>query len=149
VRSVFVDTGAFYALADAGESAHASAKATLKELEKKQTALVTTTDVVDEIVTLVRYRLGHAVAVTLGNRLLASSWCRVVEVTDEIRNAAWQIFVQYADQRFSLTDCTSFATMRAMELTEAFAFDQTDFLAAGFSVVPGSLEATPRKSRRR
>src|SRR5436190_12538348 len=80
-------------------------KATLEELEKKQTALVTTTDVVDEIVTLVRYRLGHAAAITLGNRLLASSWCRLVEVTGEIHNAAWQIFVQYKDQSFSLTDC--------------------------------------------
>jgi predicted nucleic acid-binding protein len=149
VNSVFIDTGALYALADAGESTHALAKTTLEELEKRQTALVTTTDVVDEIVTLVRYRLGHAAAVTLGNRLLASSWCRIVEVTDEIRNAAWQIFVQYADQSFSLTDCTSFATMRTMEIAEAFAFDRTDFLAAGFSVIPGPPGATPRKNRRR
>jgi uncharacterized protein len=149
VSSVFIDTGAFYALADSGESAHALAKATLVELEKKQIALVTTTDVVDEIVTLVRFRLGHAAAVTLGDRLLASGWCRVVEVTDEVRNAAWQIFVQYEDQSFSFTDCTSFATMRTMELAEAFTFDRTDFLAAGFSVIPRRAEATPRQTRRR
>ena len=149
MSAVFIDTGAFYALADTGESTHALAKATLEGLEKKQTVLVTTTDVVDEIVTLVRYRLGHAAAVTLGNRLLESSWCRVVDVTDEIRSAAWLVFVQYEDQRFSLTDCTSFATMRTMEIAEAFTFDRTDFLAAGFSVVPGSRETTPSKTRRR
>jgi uncharacterized protein len=149
VSSVFIDTGALYALADKGESTHALAKATLQQLEKRKAALVTTTDVVDEIVTLVRYRLGHAAAVMLGSRLLASSWCRVVEVTDEIRRAAWQIFVQYEDQSFSLTDCTSFATMRAMDLAEAFAFDRTDFLAAGFSVIPGNSDATPRKTLRR
>jgi hypothetical protein len=49
-----------------------------------------------------------------------------------------QIFVQYADRTFSFTDCTSFALMRTMELTEAFTFDRTDFRAAGFVPV-GSL----------
>jgi predicted nucleic acid-binding protein len=149
VSAVFVDTGAFYALSDAGESTHALARATLAKLEKAGTALLTTTDIVDEVVTLVRYRLGHAPAVTLGGRLLASSWCRVVDVTDEIRSAAWQLFVQYEDQSFSLTDCTSFATMRAMGISEAFAFDHTDFLAAGFSVMPESMEPARRRTRRR
>jgi uncharacterized protein len=149
VSSVFVDTSAFYALSDTGESTHALARATLGKLEKAGTSLLTTTDIVDEIVTLVRYRLGHTPAVTLGERLLVSSWCRVVDVTDEIRSLAWQLFVQYKDQSFSLTDCTSFATMRAMHISEAFAFDHTDFLAAGFSVIPEATEPPRRRARRR
>ena len=74
----------------------------------------------DEIVTLVRYRLGHGAAVTLGD----------------------------GDQSFSLTDCTSFATMRAREITEAFTFDRTDFETAGFTVVPGRGDLPPRRSAR-
>ncbi|HEX7671434.1 MAG TPA: PIN domain-containing protein [Polyangiaceae bacterium] len=148
MKSVFVDTSAFYALSDAGESTHVVARTTLAGLEKAGVALVTTTDIVDEIVTLVRYRLGHAPAVILGARLAASRWCRVVDVTDEIRTAAWQLFVSYEDQKFSLTDCTSFATMRAMDIDEAFGFDHTDFLAAGFSVIPDATEIPRRRTRR-
>jgi predicted nucleic acid-binding protein len=149
VTAVFVDTGALYALADAGESTHSRARATLAALGREGRALLTTTDVVDEIVTLARYRLGHAPAVSLGERLFRSKWCRVVEVPDDIRAEAWKIFVRYDDQRFSLTDCTSFATMHARHLVEAFTFDRTDFLAAGFSVVPDPNAPAPRRTRRR
>jgi uncharacterized protein len=148
VSAIFVDTGAFYALADGGESTHAVARTTLAGLERAGHDLLTTTDVLDEIVTLVRYRLGHTAAAALGDKLLTSSWCRVVPVTDEVRSAAWEIFVKYDDQEFSLTDCTSFATMRARHIIEAFTFDRTDFAAAGFRTVPERTESRRRRRRR-
>jgi uncharacterized protein len=148
VNSVFVDTTALYALADKGESMHLLAKRTLAELERREWALLTTTDIVDEIVTLVRYRLGHRAAVKLGEKLWASRWCTIVEVSDEIRVLAWQMFVRFEDQRFSLTDCTSFATMRARRIGEAFTFDRTDFVVAGFEVVPDA-HVSVRPSRKR
>jgi len=36
--------------------------------------LLTTTDILDEIVMLVRYRLGHAAASALGEKLFVSNW---------------------------------------------------------------------------
>jgi uncharacterized protein len=147
VSTIFVDTGAFYALADKGESTHALARATLGKLERASHALLTTTDIVDEIVTLTRYRLGHRAAVTLGERLLESTWCTIAEVSDETRILAWQIFVRHGDQRFSLTDCTSFATMRERHLKQAFTFDCNDFQAAGFDTVPEPQ--TPARARSR
>jgi len=136
MTDLFVDTSAFYALADKKDTNHRRASAFLTALQSKERALVTSTDVFDETVTLVRYRLGHRAAVTLGDRLVHSRWCRIVEVMDATRSGAWDIFVRYADQTFSFTDCTSFATMRAMHLTEAFTFDGRDFAAAGFVVRP-------------
>ncbi len=135
--TAFADTSAFYALADKGDVNHRRAQNALKSLSKGARALVTTTDILDETVTLVRYRLGHPAAVKVGQALLASSWCRLVEVSRESRLAAWEIFQRYADQSFSVTDCTSFATMRSMSITEAFTFDRKDFAAAGFVVRPG------------
>jgi uncharacterized protein len=132
----FVDTSAFYALADKRDTNHRRARATLKTLARRGGSLLTTTDVFDEAVTLVRYRLGHQAAVKVGQGLLGSSWCRLVEVSRETRQAAWEIFTRYSDQSFSFTDCTSFATMRAMNLTEAFTFDRADFGTAGFLVRP-------------
>jgi predicted nucleic acid-binding protein len=148
VSTIFVDTSAFYALADAGESTHAVARATLTELERAGHDLLTTTDILDEIVTLVRYRLGHAAASALGEKLFASNWCRLGAVTDEIRSAAWEIFLKYDDQRFSLTDCTSFATMRVRHLSEAFTFDRADYIAAGFRTIPERTAARTRRRRR-
>jgi predicted nucleic acid-binding protein len=132
--TTFVDTSAFYALADRSDVNHRRAGSLLKTLSKRGGSLVTTSDVFDETITLVRYRLGQPAAVKVGQGLLDSTWCRLVEVSREVRLAAWEIFQRYADQSFSFTDCTSFATMHAMGVTEAFTFDRRDFAAAGFVV---------------
>jgi len=136
MTDLFVDTSAFYALADKKDTNHRRARAFLASLQRTGRPLLTTTDVFDETVTLVRYRMGHPAAVILGERLTDSKWCRVVAVGDNLRRSAWDIFVRYADRTFSFTDCSSFATMRSMDMSEAFTFDRRDFAAAGFVVRP-------------
>jgi hypothetical protein len=135
VTAVFVDTSAFYALADAADQNHRRARTILRSLSRARRPLVTSTYVLNEAVTLVRYRLGHAAAVTLGSTLIASRWCRLIDIGEDLRRAGWEIFVKHADQSFSFTDCTSFALMRAMGLAESFTFDQRDFSAAGFATL--------------
>lgn len=132
----FVDTSAIVALVDAKDRNHALARQTLQRLAAAKMPLATSTDVIDEVITLVRRRLGHAAAVTAGEALLRSRWCRLMEVDLATREAAWSIFVRYDDQLFSFTDCTSFALMRTLGATEAFTFDRTDFSAAGFVAIP-------------
>jgi hypothetical protein len=136
MTALFVDTSAFVALADRQDAHHAGARRLLRRLTAQRRPLVTSTGVFDELVTFVRMRLGHAVAVKVGEHLLQTRWCRLVDVDDATRLAAWQIFARYQDQLFSLTDCTSFALMRAMHLGEAFTFDRRDFAAAGFTPLP-------------
>lgn len=97
---------------------------------------MTSTYVLDEVFTLVRMRWGHAPAVAIGEKLWQSRWCHVVDVVEQTRLAAWQIFVRYDDQAFSFTDCTSFALMRELGLTEAFTFDRRDFIVAGLTPLP-------------
>lgn len=135
MRTTFIDTSAFVALVDRKDRNHLAAKRTLKSLAQKRTPLVTSTYVVDEVITLLRMRLGHGIAVRAGDALLASRMCRLLEVDAGTRDSAWHIFVRYADQTFSFTDCTSFALMRALESNEAFTFDRADFSAAGFAVI--------------
>jgi len=136
MKSTFVDTSAFVALVDRKDRNHGAAKRTLKALAKARTPLITSAYVADEVITLVRMRLGHATAVDAGEALLRSQWCRLLEVDHATRESAWNIFVRYDDQSFSFTDCTSFALMRALDADDAFTFDRTDFAAAGFTVVP-------------
>jgi predicted nucleic acid-binding protein len=136
MKSTFVDTSAFVALVDRKDRNHAIAKRTLKALAKTRTPLITSAFVADEVITLVRMRLSHAIAVQTGEALLRSQWCRLLEVDHATRESAWNIFVRYDDQSFSFTDCTSFALMRALDADEAFTFDRSDFAAAGFTVIP-------------
>jgi predicted nucleic acid-binding protein len=137
LKSILIDSSAFYALADRRDTNHAAARKALSAFAHARRDLLTTSYVIDETITLVRFRLGHASAVKMGERLMASSWCRTVEISDELRRSAWDIFVLHDDQSFSYTDCTSFAVMRAMGLTDAFTFDRRDFAAAGFAALPG------------
>ncbi len=132
---VFVDSGAFAALADRNDRHHREARRLLRRLARERRTLVTSTDVVDELSTLVRMRVGHAAAVRIGERLMQTRWCRIVEVSEDMRDAAWQLFVRYHDHVFSFTDCTSFALMRAMSLEEAFTFERGDFATAGLTTL--------------
>ena len=136
MNPIFVDTSAFVALVDRVDRGHAAAKQFLRKLARAHRPLLTSTYVVDEVLTLIRMRLGHEVAVEVGERLLQTQWCRVVDVGEETRLAAWHLFVRYDDQPFSFTDCTSLALMHAMDVPEAFTFDRRDFGAAGFVVRP-------------
>jgi predicted nucleic acid-binding protein len=126
MKSTFVDTSAFVALVDRKDRNHGAAKRTLKALAKARTPLITSAYVADEVITLVRMRLGHGTAVEAGEALLRSQWCRLIEVDHATRESAWNIFA----------DCTSFALMRALDADDAFTFDRTDFAAAGFTVLP-------------
>lgn len=133
---VFLDTSAFVALADTRDRHHVGATRLLTRLAKTARPLVTSTDVLDELLTLLRRRVSHGVAVAVGERLLATRWCRVIDVTEDVRHLAWELFVRHDDQPYSFTDCTSFALMRTMHLQEAFTFDRRDFAAAGFTALP-------------
>jgi uncharacterized protein len=136
LTAIFVDSGAFLALSDRTDGNHRPARGFVRRLSRQRRPLVTSTYVFAEVVTFVRVRVGYDAAVALGERLLQSEWCRILEISDETRAAASQIFVRYRDQRFSFVDCTSFALMRAMGITEAFTFDRRDYAVAGLIPLP-------------
>lgn len=132
---VFVDTGALAALAHRDDQNHPAARRCLKRLARERRPLVTSTYVLDELFTLLRFRWNHATAVAFGESLARSRWCRTLDIDEATRQTAWQLFASHADQTFSFTDCTSFALMRELDLREAFAFDH-HFAAAGFVCLP-------------
>ena len=60
---VFVDTWAWYALADRSNRDHDLARSINNQLLDESCTFVTTNYVLDETITLIRYRVGHAAAV--------------------------------------------------------------------------------------
>ena len=57
---------------------------------------------------------------------------------------ARDLFFQYSDKDLSFTDCTSFAVMRDMRLTQALTTDR-HFRQMGFQVVPTPRGRASRK----
>jgi predicted nucleic acid-binding protein len=132
---VFADTGAWCALYDRSDVHHARASAFLQELKGQKAQLVTSDYVLDESLTLLRFRAGHKEAVEFGKWVLQSSLVKLINVDEKIWQAAWEMFVRYDDKGFSFTDCTSFAIMRQLGLLNALAFDH-NFEQAGFVMLP-------------
>ncbi len=72
---------------------------------------------------------------TAGSVLMDPDTVDLVRVSVEHEQAAWSLFCDRSDHRFSFTDCTSFILMRRLGLSVALALDD-DFRAEGFAVVP-------------
>lgn len=138
MSDVFVDTWAWYALADRNDADHEVAQLANEELIRRRAVLVTTNFVLDEAVTLIRYRLDHAAAVSFRHtieQLIEDELLKVVRIDDEQESAAGEIFDRYDDADFSFTDCTSFAIMRELSLAEVFTSDR-HFSIMGFVLIP-------------
>ncbi|MBI2263553.1 MAG: PIN domain-containing protein [Armatimonadetes bacterium] len=133
---LFIDTSAFFALVAHDDRHHDSAQRFHKQLLKKKTwELVTSEYVVSETLTLLRSRKGNHVALHFGTSLLQSQIIAIQPVTSLDWRGGWEIFYQYEDHPFSFVDCISFALMRSLKITAAFAFDP-HFQEFGFITSP-------------
>ena len=119
---VFLDTGAFVALADEDDRYHTAAKSIYTELLQLKALLLTSNFVLSETYTLIRFRVSHQAAVEFMTGF-DQTGMRVLRVTDAIEQTAKAIFVRYNDKDFSFVDCTSFALIDHHRLDRAFAFD--------------------------
>lgn len=128
----FVDTSAWYALIDRKDPDH---RVITECIQKNQACLTTSDYVFDETVTLLRYRLGWKVAHVFGTTLLSGQSAVIAPVADKDKAQAWRIFSDYQDQKFSFTDCTSFALLQRLKITTAISMD-SDFSIFGFFCVP-------------
>lgn len=126
---IFVDTSFWVALANRRDPRHREASALLEA--RAGDRLVTTGEVRGETWTFLRRRAGHDTAVRFLDTVSASPRTQIVRVSEPAERAAEQWLCRRDDREFSWVDATSFATMRELRTSEAFAFGG-DFSAAGF-----------------
>ena len=135
MKPAFLDSGYLIALEAADDENHRAALHHWRSDAGKALPLVTTTYVVDEVVTFFNSRGKHAKAVEIGQRLLTSPSVRIVHVDQSLFFQAWRYFREHSDKTYSLTDCVSFVLMGSLELRTALAFDR-HFVQAGFQKLP-------------
>lgn len=113
--STFVDTEAFYAMANRRDRYHATAKAYFLS-NFGSSDFVTSNLVFVESWLLIHHRLG-ATASREFWKSIRSNVVAVLEISAQDLELAWTISEQYGDQDFSLVDCASFAIMERLEIT--------------------------------
>ena len=135
MNPLFLDTSYLIALESQDDQNHHSSQVHWKTLIADMQPLITSTWIFDEVVTFFNSRNKHGKAVEIGNRLLQSSFVTMIPVDSILFRKGWEVFQQYDDKSFSLTDCISFVIMRKREISEALTFDR-HFTQAGFQRLP-------------
>ncbi len=130
---VLVDTSAYFALVDPGDTNHASARAIAEQLTSERYRQFTTNFILAETHALLLARLGGAVAAREIQEIDRSATI-VVRVSPKDEHRGREIIMQYDDKDFSLTDAVSFAVMERLGISQAFTFDK-HFAQDGFSIL--------------
>lgn len=120
-KPVFVDTGAWYARVVPSDPNHISAAAWL---DGNSAPLLTTDYVVDETLTLLRARGERNRAIEIGEQFFAGKLATVYRLTDDDLQHAWEVFRDFDDKDWSLTDCASKVVIERPGIQVAFAFDR-------------------------
>lgn len=120
---IFVDTSAFLALENRRDLYHSKALLFKDTCLKTGQTLITSDYILDESYTIIRLRAGHMIAVQFGESLRKSQFIRIEHITPDIIEEAWRLFKKFEDHDFSFTDCTSFALMERLNISNAFTFD--------------------------
>jgi predicted nucleic acid-binding protein len=147
MNAVFVDTGGWMACADRSDPAHLACMAARDGALEAGRILITTDFVVDETLTLIRFRLGLEAANTWWQQLDGSARLRWERIENDRFERARNLFFHYRDKELSFTDCTSFAIMRELRLTTVITTD-AHFRQVGFDVLPATRPRRTRKPRR-
>ena len=147
MKGVFVDTGGWMACADGADPAHAPCRAARDGALEAGRILITTDFVIDETLTLIRFRLGLTAANAWWHQIDGSPRLRWERVESDRFERARSLFFQYRDKDLSFTDCTSIAVMRELKLTTVIATDH-HFQQMGFELRPAAATRTRRKPRR-
>lgn len=143
---IFVDTSAWYALLAKNDVHHEEAETFLREIAQGRFGAPVTTDyVLDEAFTLLRMRQGIEPVRRLVDLLRRSPTVRRVRIGETVFEASVDLMLSHPDKTWSLTDCTSFVTMRETGIARAFTLDH-NFAEAGFEVLPQPWGSAPRRA---
>lgn len=133
---IFIDTSWFYAIEVEPDKYHEEAMKTKKQLAQGTYGVPYTSNyILDETVTLLRFKASLKAAVIFKEKIKNSKVLRVVRISEDLEAKAYKKLKKFRDLPLSFTDCTSFAVMESLNVKRVFTFDN-DFKKAGYVVFP-------------
>ena len=131
---VFVDSGAWIALALSRDPLHAQAREQWDLLQGAGAKLHTSVPVVIETFTFLDRNANRDVALTWKEAIYRPGTARILPCELRDLERSWDYFRRADLHKLSAVDATSFAIMRRARIRRAFAFDH-HFAALGFRLV--------------
>jgi predicted nucleic acid-binding protein len=133
-EAVFVDTGAWIALALSRDPFHGRARESWDRLQSAGAHLQTSVPVILETFTFLDRNTVRDVALAWRDSLSQVADLRILTVTPADLEEAWPYFQRRELHRLSAVDATSFVLMSHEKIRTAFTFDH-HFAIAGFRLV--------------
>ncbi len=134
-KTIFVDTGAWFALSDQSDQYHGKAAAHIRKLSNDGFEMITTNLVVHETFMLLSRKLSRTAAITFLDEIYTDENVHIIHSNGALEQEAIETIRKYADQDFSIADCVSFAVMKREAIKRAFTFDR-HFKTMRLSVEP-------------
>ena len=128
---VFVDTGAWIALALTRDPLHARAREIWDALTTSGVRVWTSVPVVIETFTFLERNTTRETAITWKDSLRSIPRLKLLECSLTDLDRAWEYFKRRNLHKLSAVDATSFVLMTRAKIRVAFAFD-SHFASAGF-----------------
>ena len=132
-RAIFVDTSAYFAIANSGDENHLAAAAVWRDLAHANRLTITSNHVVAEFHALMVRTFGQRVALDSVDRLVRAN-SSIFRVSEQDEQNAVAILRQFIDKTYILVAAMSFVVMRNHRISTVFTFDR-HFVQHGFEVV--------------
>lgn len=121
---VFVDSSAYFALANQRDDDHVGLTQVVERLVAERRRFFTTNFVLAETHALVVGRINRDVALAVLERIEQSRLTTIVRISARDERRAREILRLHADKTYSLADATSFAVMERLRIDQALTLDQ-------------------------
>lgn len=131
MTEVFLDTSFAIALSATTDQSHARAVELANQLENSGTRLVTTQAILLEIGNALSKQRYRVAATQLLESLISDPNVEVVPLSNDLYNAAFNLFRNCIDKEWGLIDCASFVVMQERGILDALTTDD-HFNQAGF-----------------
>lgn len=131
-----IDTGAIYAFVTRTDRHHEAAKNFVRSWLDRGGDFLLADLVFAETMTLLKARLGAAIALRVGRELRRNPLYCWHAIGREAERDVWAVFDRYEDKEWSYTDSAILALARREKISQVFAFDHH------FSQMPG-IERLP------
>jgi predicted nucleic acid-binding protein len=138
MKQVFMDSSAWFAVADPNDRNHPEAAEYFVGLIRRGHELVTSSDVLTETYARFKHATGPSSAARFRSAVKLArtqGLVRVVAVDTDVARKAWEIFERYHDRLSSFRHCTSFVIAGRLGIRDVFSFHE-DFSTIGFRVWP-------------
>jgi predicted nucleic acid-binding protein len=133
-EQVFVDTGAWIALAVVRDPLHQRARQSWNDLSDNGARLSTSIPVIIETFTFLERNTERATALAWKDSLTTVAHFRILECRARDLTLSWKWFERTDLHKLSAVDASSFVIMRREKIRTVFAFDH-HFASAGFRMI--------------